>query len=304
MALLGEKYGEECRVIDKGIAKKHDEDVLTPSASENIAYFLLALSHKTRVRILSLLANHDRTFRTLNGDTHVKKTALSNHLALLQERGLVKRVGHGSYSITEDGLNLLTSVKDAYDQSVARREDEGRRLIERFTQIRRPRKVTKELKVDIVQLEPMTIASVRAVGKSPEEDALKKLVAFAEPRGLLDNPSKHPVFGFNNPNPSGPDEEYGYEFWIRVDSKIEIDSETQLKKFDGGLYAVTRCNLTQEAQSEFLREHGQLESWYRLGEWVKSSQYKPANHQWLEKALNVGEREGDWFLDLYLPIKK
>jgi DNA gyrase inhibitor GyrI len=146
--------------------------------------------------------------------------------------------------------------------------------------------MTKELKVEIVELEPMTVASVRAISMSPEEDTLKKLVAFAKPRGFLDNLKKHPIFGFNNPNPSKQGKEYGYEFWMKVDPKTEVAGEVELKKFDGGLYAVTKCNLTQEAQSDFLREHGQLESWYRLVEWLKSSQYKMADHQCLEKALN------------------
>jgi DNA gyrase inhibitor GyrI/DNA-binding HxlR family transcriptional regulator len=289
---------------DKGLRGKPADNGISASAAEDIADFLLALSHRARVKILSMLTKRNRTFRVLADATGLKKTSLSNHLLLLQERGLIVRVTHGSYSITDDGRRLFESAREAYNQSVIRRDDEERRVIERFTKLRKLHKMAKELIVEIVELEPMTVASVRAISMSPEEDALKKLVAFVKPRGFLDNLGKHPIFGFNNPNPSKPGKEYGYEFWMKVDPKAEVAGEVELKKFDGGLYAVTRCNLTQEAQSDFLREHGQLESWYRLVEWLKSSHYKMADHQCLEKALNPGATEGDWFLDLYLPIKK
>ena len=76
------------------------------------------------------------------------------------------------------------------------------------------------------------------------------------------------------------------------------------KKFDGGLYAVTRCNLTKEFTSAFLQEHGMLESWARLSEWFKSSGYKKGKHQWLEKSVNPNKPDEDLLLELHLPIKK
>ena len=59
-----------------------------------------------------------------------------------------------------------------------------------------------ELDVRIVKLEPMRVASAHALGESPEHDAIEKLIAWAKPKGLLEDPEKHRVFGFNNPDPS------------------------------------------------------------------------------------------------------
>jgi DNA gyrase inhibitor GyrI len=58
------------------------------------------------------------------------------------------------------------------------------------------------INVRIEKLEPMRVASVRVVSEHPEAEAWERLKAWAEPQGLLQNPQQHPVFGFNNPNPS------------------------------------------------------------------------------------------------------
>ena len=42
-----------------------------------------------------------------------------------------------------------------------------------------------DLDVRIVKLEPMRVASVRAVSESPEVDAWSKLRSWAEPKGFL-----------------------------------------------------------------------------------------------------------------------
>ena len=56
------------------------------------------------------------------------------------------------------------------------------------------------LEVRIITLEPMRVASVHAFGASPEEKAFSKLIAWARPRGLTEDPKTHRVFGFNNPD--------------------------------------------------------------------------------------------------------
>ena len=56
-----------------------------------------------------------------------------------------------------------------------------------------------ESDVRIVKLEPMRVASVRAISETPERDAWEKVRTWAEPKGLLADIEKHPIFGFNNP---------------------------------------------------------------------------------------------------------
>ena len=150
-----------------------------------------------------------------------------------------------------------------------------------------------ELAVRIERLEPMHVAWVRAVGRSPEQDAWQLLSRWAGPAGLLDDPDAHPVFGFNSPGPSPGVQEYGYEMWIAVDSLTEPPDGLGLKDFGGGLYAVTSCQLKAVA-----------ERWKNLLRWVHGSQYtwRRTTHE-LERVRNPLAPEQDIVLDLYLPVE-
>ena len=121
-----------------------------------------------------------------------------------------------------------------------------------------------DLDVRIIHLDPMRVVSVQAISETPEADAWEKMRACCEHRGLLDDLEEHPVFGFNNPDPSPDRKEYGYEFWIRVAPDFEPEPEVEVKDFGGGLYAVTPCKLQEEASSEFFENEGFLESWKKL----------------------------------------
>ena len=155
-----------------------------------------------------------------------------------------------------------------------------------------------ELGVHIVTLEPMRVASAHAFGATPEREAWTKLIDWATPRGLLDDPQAHRIFGFNNPNPSAGSPNYGYEFWIEVEPDLHVRPEDEVKVLDyaGGRYAVTRC--------EHLPQIGQV--WKRLVAWLEGSPYVGSSHQWLEEHIAPDPRtphsEDKIVLDLYLPI--
>jgi len=268
---------------------------------EAIADYLLAVSHPKRLMVLSLLAEESRDFADLLVKIGIRKTALSNQLTQLVEKRLIQRVSHGHYALTQDGKQVLRAVLDMYRNSTLSKEEEKKRILERYSH-RSDETMNKEIQVEVVQLEPMTVASIQAISKTPEDDAWKKVVAFAEPRGLLKDLKENPIFGFNNPNPSVGKEEYGYEFWIRINPDIKLEEGVTKKEFSGGLYAVTRCNLTKESTSAFLHEHGQLESWANLVKWFESSGYKKGKHVCLEKSINPNKPDEDLLLDLYLPI--
>ena len=151
------------------------------------------------------------------------------------------------------------------------------------------------IKVTIERLDPMRIASFRVIGESPEPEAWEKLKSWAEPKGLLDDIEKYPIFGFNNPSPEPGSKVYGYEFWIRIGSDIETESDIEVKEFGGGLYAVTTC--------KGLSTIG--ETWMKLWEWVNSSE---SDYVWrktheLEKLQNLMAPEEDLEFKLYLPIE-
>lgn len=154
----------------------------------------------------------------------------------------------------------------------------------------------KDFEVQIVKLKPMLVASTYAFSKNPEVEAWEKLVAWAQPKGLLDDIDAHPIFGFNNPNPSTDNSKYGYEFWIKVGTNIEPEGDVRINEFYGGLYAVTRC----ETQGELYNTIPA--SWRQLIEWCKTSKYKFGYHQSLEKHIAGANNPDELTLDLYCPI--
>lgn len=157
--------------------------------------------------------------------------------------------------------------------------------------------MSNPLSVRIVRLPALHVASVHGFGKEPEAMAWQKLTTWAGPLGLLDKPEQHRIFGFNNPNPAPGSPNYGYEFWITVGPDVIPTHEVELKDFAGGLYAVTRCDVQNDPGNRIPA------TWQQLVRWREGSKYKSARHQWLEEHISTsGLPEGDFILDLYLPI--
>ncbi len=151
--------------------------------------------------------------------------------------------------------------------------------------------------VRIVRLEPFRVASFLGFGESPEELAWSKLLPWAKEKGLLENPEKHRIFGFNNPDPSAGSPNYGYEVWIVIDSdEIQSEGELEVKDFPGGLYAVTQC-IVPKGQFEVIGA-----TWQKLVAWREDSRYRYGVHQWLEETLPLQLPDTEFVLDLYMPI--
>lgn len=147
----------------------------------------------------------------------------------------------------------------------------------------------------IVELPAMRVASVLGYGEQPEYLAWEKLVSYAGPRGYLEDRSNHPVYGFNNPDPSPGSPNYGYEYWICVGPEAQAEGDAQIKEFAGGLYAVARCEI-RAGDFQTIPE-----TWKKLVEWFEDSRYRHAGHQWLEQHLaDPGE---DFDLDLFMPVE-
>jgi DNA gyrase inhibitor GyrI len=164
--------------------------------------------------------------------------------------------------------------------------------------MRRSRRlVMSAFDVRVVRLEPMRVAVARAHSETPERDAWETMRAWAEPRGLLRDVGEHPVFGFNNPNPSPGRKGYGYEFWVRVEPDLESEGDIEVKDFPGGLYAVTTCKLHGDPGGSV------PDMWMKLWEWVQSSKYKWRGTHELEKLRDPQASERDMVLDLCLPIE-
>lgn len=154
----------------------------------------------------------------------------------------------------------------------------------------------KNLTVHVVTVEPMRIASAYGFGHNPEEQAWQRLVAWAGPKGLLENRNAHPVFGFNNPNPTEQNSKYGYEFWIKVDPGTEPDGEIRIAEFNGGTYAVARCEAGSDPGATIPA------TWKSLADWCKENNRRFAHHQPMEKIMSDPGDPAHLELELYCPI--
>jgi len=154
-----------------------------------------------------------------------------------------------------------------------------------------------ELKLEIKKLEPMRVASFHAYSASPELQAAKKLVDWAQPKGLLDARGTHRIFGFNNPDPSPGSPNYGYEFWIEINHDFKVEKGITVKDFSGGWYGTTPVSGVENITP----------TWQKLAAWRAGSTYKTANHQWLEE--HTGPRpftvtDKNLEMNLCIPIKE
>ena len=151
-----------------------------------------------------------------------------------------------------------------------------------------------DLEVRIVKLEPMRVAAALGFGPSPEDEAWGRILAYAKANNLVTEPDDGARFyGFNNPDPSPGSPNYGYEQWLVVDGSMKGTEEIEIKNFEGGLYAVTRCDSLEVIG----------ETWQALVAWREDSPHRRGHHQWLENQLNSPTNSiGSPFFDLYLPI--
>lgn len=292
--------------MDENVLNRSDDELLKilVKSSKDITLILNALAHKKRLLLVTSLLTRPRTFNELREVTGLAKTALAHHIKLLVKVGVVNHTGRGQYELSVDGRELLNAVGATYACSRRRKAREAAKRADYIGRIHTKEGYKmKEFKVEIVELEPMRVASAQVTSTSPEHDAWELMRTWAEPRGLLEDLQEHPVFGFNSPDPTPGQKEYGYEFWIRVDSSCKPEGKVKIKDFDGGLYAVTTCNLKEEMESEFFKENGYLESWKKIVDWVNSSKYTFGKHQCLEKAHDPGASEDELILDLYCPIE-
>ncbi len=152
-----------------------------------------------------------------------------------------------------------------------------------------------ELDVRIIRLEPIHVAASYGFGSGPEGIAWEKMFAFVDEKGLRQDGQNHRYFGFNNPSPTPGSPNYGYEQWVTVAPDATTAGDIKIKDFDGGLYAVARCQLKNITQA-----------WQELVAWRAKSPYRPSNHQWLEECIfgeqGLKEPNEEQEFDLYLPI--
>jgi DNA gyrase inhibitor GyrI len=150
--------------------------------------------------------------------------------------------------------------------------------------------------IKLTKIKPMRVASIYSFGVNPEEEVWEKLSSWAEPRGLLKDIRKNPIFGFTNPSLANEKAQYGYELWIKVDSSIEPEGEIRIVEFNGGPYAVARCHVMGNPAVSIPA------AWMNLMAWCKVNNHPLGYHQMLEKFINPDSDLNSLILDLYCPV--
>lgn len=159
-----------------------------------------------------------------------------------------------------------------------------------------------EWEVRLERLETMRTAYTHVFSGTPEEDAWKKMEAWAKPKGLLEEGAGTRVFG-RNTYPTDNPEPHGYEFFLTVGPDIEPEGDIEIRKIPGGLYAVLRFkNLDNIGKA-----------WEHLWKWIKESEYDHVGWQkgeqgWVngfEEHLNPLEKSPkEWVFDLWVQLKE
>lgn len=169
-------------------------------------------------------------------------------------------------------------------------EVQDRKLLEKYPDI----KVLK-------RLEPMRVAYYCHLGRNPEMNAFSVVADWLNRSGIKADQRNFRVFGYNNPNPSSPDQiEYGYEVCVTIGDDIDVnDEKVKVKMLEGGLYAVT--GVRRDRNGELGEEI--MKTWQRFNNWLEDSKYVYGGHQWLEEHLGFDEEfRHTGGIDLYMPI--
>ena len=175
-------------------------------------------------------------------------------------------------------------------------------VLEKYYDIQDPELLEKYPDIKVLkELKPCRVAYYCYYGTEPENGAFAVMSDWLKRSGLNFEKDKLRIFGFNNPNPSSPDqEEYGYEVWVTIsDDFVVNDSLVKAKTFQGGLYAVCAVKgLVPGGDGSEISD-----TWQRLGKWLNESKYTFGNHQWLEEHLHFNDEfEHIGGMDLYMPI--
>jgi effector-binding domain-containing protein len=156
--------------------------------------------------------------------------------------------------------------------------------------------MSEELNVRYVDLPDMTVATALGFGTEPEIEAAKLLNVFTRRLGFTPGSPGHPLYGFNNPNPSPGSKNYGYELWCKVDPNTKPEPPVKIKHVPPARYAVTRFT--------GLSNIGRV--WRQFAAWVEDhhSQVPPCTIQcWLESLQTPDEPDPErWVMDLYIVV--
>jgi DNA gyrase inhibitor GyrI len=160
--------------------------------------------------------------------------------------------------------------------------------------------------VKIVQLPQFRAASFHVKeSETPEHDAWIQLETWAKPRGLFDNPTRHQIYGRNNPSPMESRPTRGYEFWITLPDDYLLDGNITEITFPGGLYATVQS----KGIPAMIQNYEKVFSWINASklyvpDYPEGYDFEHSPGLELEHNLNPQLQDEDaLMMEVYVPIK-
>lgn len=89
----------------------------------------------------------------------------------------------------------------------------------------------EEMKVRLEKLKSMRVAHVHVFSGTPEEDAKRKLMGWAEHNGAVRKGAR--LFG-RNTYPTDNMEPHGYEFFLTIAQDVKTEGDIDVKEITGG----------------------------------------------------------------------
>ncbi len=99
-----------------------DTEIFARESIDGLIKWMKALDNPKRFEILILLLNETKTFQKLMEETNLQKSALGNHLNILQNNSLIEKIYRGLYCITIDGEELISALTECYLQTKVREQ--------------------------------------------------------------------------------------------------------------------------------------------------------------------------------------
>lgn len=145
----------------------------------------------------------------------------------------------------------------------------------------------------IITLPEMRVAVCNIVSESPEEEALNKVLEWAESEKIMGTAR---IFGFNTSPYSKESSEYGWAACVTISEDIDLPDYLEEKRMSGGLYASLSC--VNEV----------YDSWQKVMILLKeSNEYEvDQTRLGLEEHISKGEIKGnrEFYLNLLEPVKE
>ncbi len=160
----------------------------------------------------------------------------------------------------------------------------------------------KEIEPRIEHLSNLKAAYVHSSSKTPEEDAMTKILEWANANGLAAKSGVR-LFG-RNTYPKEKADVHGYEFYLALPDGIKVDGNVETAQIPDGSYAVLRFKDLQNIGF----------AWKKLWSWIEKNGHEHAGwqktaHGWVngfEEQVNWQERKPltEWVFDLWVKLKE